>query len=188
MQISNNYQASPNFGRLMINKKAAEELKKLPSDVISQIRRAGEILKDTKYYHAEIDENLEARLVSEKNPYFGLFQNDKYTTHHGQEKVNGKLVSTDKIVIVDEKNGSTFGFGVGRYVPYGETKPFYNVWGAYGGYNRADEVEHIAKAAKVLDDVAVKKAAEAAEKQSIADKLQAKVNSEVDDLMSKFGV
>jgi hypothetical protein len=186
MQINNNYQASPNFGRLMISKKAAANLRTLPSETLSKIKRAGELLKDTKYYHAEIDEGLEARLVSENNPYFGLFKNDKYKTYLGKENVNGNMVTTDKIVMVEEKGAPQNGFGVARYNNDGKTT--YHTWGPLGSYKRAGEIEGIAEAAKILDDVAVKKAAEAAEKKSIAEKLQAKVDSEVEDLMSKFGV
>jgi hypothetical protein len=181
MQINNNYQASPNFGRLMIDKKAAKNLRTLPEETINTIKKAGELLKDTKYYHAKINENLEARLVSENNPYFGLFTNDKYTTQFGEETVNGKKIQTNKIIIADDKIGN-LDFGVAKY---GDT---YNVWGAFGAYNRAGEIGEIARAAKVLDDVAIRKAAEAEEKQAILAKIQEKVNKEVDNLIDNFGV
>jgi hypothetical protein len=170
----------------MIDKKAAAALRTLPADTLSKIKDAGELLKDTKYYHAKINENLEARLVSENNPYFGLFRTERHTTHLGEDrKVGNKVVQAENIVIVNDKSGLS-NYGIAKYETEGV--PRYNVWGAHGIYNRAGEVGEIAKAAKILDDVAIQKAAEAAENKSIAAKLQAKIDNEVDDLMSKFGV
>jgi hypothetical protein len=170
----------------MIDKKAAAALKTLPADTLSKIKEAGELLKDTKYYHAKINEELEAKLVSENNPYFGLFRTERHTTHPGEARtLCGKVVPANNIVIIDDNKGFT-NYGVAKYEKKGE--PQYSVWGAFGIYDRAGEVREIARAAKILDDVAIQKATEAAEEQAIAAKHRAEIEKEVDDLMSKFGV
>lgn len=64
MQISNNMQ-SPNFGMaLRIKSSALDSLKDMSRSDVEKLQKAGEALKDTKYYHLLIGENGERTVVS----------------------------------------------------------------------------------------------------------------------------
>lgn len=78
MQINNNY-SSPNFGMaLRIKPEAMEALKKLPMEKLESLEKIGENLKDTKYYHLEIGENVTPRIVSPyANKYSDVFEVEK---------------------------------------------------------------------------------------------------------------
>ena len=62
MQINNNY-SSPNFGMaLRISKGARKALENASFDEIEALEKAGKELKDTKFYHVAVDENLKCNL------------------------------------------------------------------------------------------------------------------------------
>ena len=191
MQVSNNVQ-SPNFGMaLRINKNAQKALKELPFKTIEELQKAGEELKDTAFYHVGIfekDGKLSAALESDKDAYFGLFKdrNGYSATRNGRTKENGKEVIDDRIIMI--ARGGDDLYGVARYLPQGETTPFYNTWGLFGSLNSPTSVSHLAKVAKLLDGVAQEKYAEKEAQMAKEILEKEKVVSAVDNLMDKFGV
>ena len=72
MQVNNVHQ-SPNFGMaLKIKPSAVDALKNLSRGEIEQLQKAGEALKDTKYWHMVIGENGDRTIVSPwANKYAG---------------------------------------------------------------------------------------------------------------------
>lgn len=74
MQIYNNY-PSPNFGMaLKIRPEAMEALKKAPMKTLESLEEIGNDLKDTKFYHLEIGEDIEPKITSSFAKYAGFFQ------------------------------------------------------------------------------------------------------------------
>lgn len=189
MQVNNNVQ-SPNFGMaLKISKGAKRALKKLPMETIEKLQKAGADLKDTKFYHVEVGDNLSAKLKANKNAYFGLFKTKDYSANkHGVANIDGKfLVPDDRIIMVERNDIGTIA-GVGRYVTHGKIKPLFNVWDAAGPVNDVNSINKLAKVAKILDRVAAEKCYQkvAGETQVITKK--AKVSEAVDNLLDSFGV
>lgn len=187
-------QYSPQFTSLKINKGAEEKLNELPMETIDKIKEAGKILgkegdeNATKFYHVEIDEDLNCAITADKDAYFGLFETDEYKTRHGIEKSNGKNVRSDRVIMIENKKGRTI-CGVARYVPYLATEPFFNAWGSYGcSYKNIGYIDQLAKVAKILDTVAAEKhyAKIADSKAKNAD--QEKVSKDVKSLLRDFGI
>ena len=191
MQVNNNVQ-SPNFGMaLRINKNAQKALKELPLETIEQLQKAGEELKNTEFYHVGIfekDGKLSAAIESDKDAYFGLFkERNRYSaTRNGITKENGKVVPDDRIIMIDQ--GGVDCYGVSRYMPYGENKPFYNTWGHFGPIDTPSQVSELATVAKLLDSVAQEKYVE--QQAKIAKEVieREKVVGAVENLIDKFGV
>lgn len=164
MEVRNNVQ-SPNFGmalRIPKTQKMADALNELPKETLKEIIKAGEILgregeeNATKFYHVKINEDLSCKLEADKDAFFGLFKTDKYFSHYGQEIEKGQPVTSKRVIMISNNVGDIA--GVARYVPLGETQPFFNVWGAVNGYSSINDITPLTKVAKILDDVAAEKA------------------------------
>jgi len=187
MQVNNNVQ-SPNFGMaLKINKGARKALENLPMETIERLQKAGEELKDTKYYHVTVGDDLKANITADKNAYFGLFENKKYLASNGVEKVNGENVLSDRIVIINDKNTKRDIAGVSRYVPYGKTEPFFNTWGSFGPYEHVNDISQLTQVTKILDEVAAEKAYQKSVKLSAEKVEKENVTKAVDNLLDTFG-
>ena len=188
MQINNNVQ-SPNFGMaLKISKGAKAALKELPMDSINRIQKAGAELVDTKFYHVEIDDKLTPRLTADKDAYFGLFKTKDFSTHHGIEKGSEALHAAKNVVMIDDNKTRRTVVGVARYMPEGETKPIFNVWGATGSYNEIDDVLHLSSIARILDATAVEKQCQKITKETAAKQEYERVSRAVNNLLDEFGV
>ena len=71
--------SSQNFGMaLKIKPEALDALKKMPRNEIEQLQRAGETLKDTKFYHLEIGKNGE-RIVD--SSYANKYKGGSFIVH-----------------------------------------------------------------------------------------------------------
>ena len=188
MQVNNNVQ-SPNFGMaLKLQKGSKEALKKLPMETIEKLQKAGEDLKDTQFYHVEVADDLSAKIAADKDAYFGLFPKLKsghFAIKNGTTKEAGKMVPADNIIII-ENDGGTIA-GVARYVPYGETKPFFNAWGQVGAYNTVGDVPKLAKLAKILDTAAAEQYSKNLQKTINSNIEKDKVSKAVDGLLDTFG-
>lgn len=188
MQVNNNVQ-SPNFGMaLKIKNGAKDALKNCSMETIEKLQKAGEELKDTKFYHVTVGDDLSAKLTADKDAYFGLFnRHDIYTArNHGMMKSEGKMVEDPRIILIGNTCGRTE-FGVGRYIPYGETQPFFDVWGPLVPYNKVNDLPELTKVAKILDGVAAEKAYQAAAEEAVKAAENAKVSKAVDSLLDSFG-
>lgn len=188
MQV-NNVQSSQNFGMaLRISKGAKKALENCSMETIENLQKAGANLKDTKFYHVEVGDDLSAKITADKDAYFGLFPEkmDGYSaTKHGKCKTDGKMVTDDRVIMIENKSGTVA--GVGRYVPYGETEPFFNAWGA-GPYNKVGDVSRLSEIAKLLDSVAVQKYEDNLAKAVSESKEQEQVSKAVGSLLDEFGV
>ncbi len=189
MEIRNS-SSNQNFGMaLRIEKGAQKKLEKCSIDTINMLKEAGEALKNTKFYHVEVGDDLSAKLVADKDAYFGLFKlHDIYTARsHGLTKSEGKLIEDKRIIRIDNTCGRTE-FGVGRYIPYGETQPFFNVWGPVGAYNTVNDVPVLTKVAKILDGVAAEKSYAATVQEAAEKAEKTEVQKAVGSLLDTFGV
>lgn len=188
MEIRNNVQ-SPNFGMaLKISKGARKALADSSIETVQKLQKAGEELKDTQFFHVKVDNDLGAKIESDENAYFGLFgrTGDEYSaTKYGESKTDGRMVTDDRIILIDNKHGTIA--GIGRYVPFQETKPFYNAWGALGPYNTVQNVNELANIAKILDKVAAEKHYQSLAEASKKLAEQSKINNAIDNLMDAFG-
>lgn len=189
MQVNNNVQ-SPNFGMaLKISKGAQKALEQLPMETIESLQKAGQELKDTKFYHVKVDDDLKAAITADKDAYFGLFPKrmDGYSaTRHGECKAAGKIVPEKDIIMIDNEHGTIA--GVSRKVPYGESAPFFNCWGPYGAYNELIDIKQLTKLAKMLDDVAAEKAYQKAAKEAAELAEKKEVAKAVGNLLDAYGV
>lgn len=189
MQVNNNVQ-SPNFGMaLKLQKGSKEALKKLPMETIEKLQKAGEDLKDTQFYHVEVADDLSAKITADKDAYFGLFpklMSGHFAIKNGTTKEAGKMVPADNIIMI-ENDGGTIA-GVARYVPYGETKPFFNAWGPVGAYNTVGDVPKLAKLAKILDTAAAEQYSKNLQKTINTNIEKEKVSKAVDEMLDNFGV
>ncbi len=186
MQINNNVQ-SPNFGMaLKISKGAKKALENCSNETIEELQKAGEALKDTKFFHVKIDDNLGAKIDSDENAYFGFFKTDEYfANRNGVHKFGGKEVPDERIIMIENDRGTIA--GVGRYVPYNETKPFYNTWGVLGAYKNVNDIKYLAKIAKILDSAAVSKYTQGVEQAALENAEKAKVSQAVSKLLDTYG-
>lgn len=188
MQINNSVQTpQQHFGMaLRVDKGAAKELKTLPMEIIENLQKAGEELKDTKFFHVRVDDKLGAKIESDKDAPYGFFKGDKYfAKSNGIHKVNGEVVPDERIIMIENEHGSIA--GVGRYVPYGKTEPFYNVWNWLGSLDNVKDIKTISKVAKILDEAAKTKYAEQMKALANEKNAQMKVSDAVDKLIDTFG-
>ena len=173
MQINNNPSVQ-NFGMaLRIDKGAKAVLNECCPELIESLQKAGKEMADTKFYHIEVDPQLNTKMVADKDAYFGIFKSDEFPN----------AFSTDKNVIILGNS-----YGVSRNVPYGETAPFFNVWDATGALCTAKDAERMAKVAKALDKAAVQKYAESLARLEAEDAQKAQVAKAVGSLLDEFGV
>lgn len=190
MQINNNY-SSPNFGMaLKISKGAKKALENASLDEIKALQKAGEDLKDTKFYHVSVDENLKCKLQADKNAYFGRFDTNMYGTRYGSEKNSQGLSETARNIIIIHGKRSSSGsgvdlFGIARYE--NEGKPVFNVWNSGYVLNGIDSLGGLTTAAKILDGVAADKYAEAAKEAAKASKETVQKNVAIGKLLDSFG-
>lgn len=188
MQINNNVQ-SPNFGMaLKISKGAKEALKDLPMETIKDLQKAGEELKNTQFYHVKVNDELKAAITADKDAYFGQFQkleSGHSATRNGITKTNGKEVPDERKIMIDNEHGTIA--GVARYVPYGETEPFFNAWGPVGAYNTVGDVPQLANLAKILDTAAAEQYSKNLQKTINSNIEKDKVSKAVDGLLDTFG-
>ena len=173
MQIINNVQ-SPNFGMaLKINKWAKKDLCKMSMKTIQDLQKAGEELKDTKYYHVVVDNNLEVGIKADKDAYFGPFKTKDY---------QAILYSDNDLRIRDNTEIYSL-YGVSRMFLDGSPNPIFCAWGPEGSCYNVLQIKSLTKIVKILDDAAVAKYAELDAKMAE----QAKVSGAVDKLLDTFG-
>lgn len=189
MQVNNNY-SSPNFGMaLKISKGAKKALENASFDEIKALQKAGEDLKDTKFYHIAVDENLKCKLQADKNAYFGRFDTNMFGTRYGIEKNSQGLTETARnIILIHGKRPMGSGtdlYGIARYE--NDRKPVFNVWSSGYVLNDIDTLGELTTVAKILDGVAADKYAEAAKEAAKASKETAQKNVAIDKLLDSFG-
>lgn len=171
MQIYNNIQ-SPSFGQMNIDKAAEKKLSECSVDVLKKVKKAGKALRKTKFFDVEIDQNLNCKMVSSSEAYFGLFKGRVFkNVHHGKQ---------NNILSLDDK------FGVSRYGIWNNPAMCgYDLWGnqILGKLNSIEDIDTIALVAKELDRAAVKgaKGQESKSNNKIAIKL-------LHYILDKFGV
>lgn len=190
MQINNTQCPKPqstSFGMaLKISKGAKTALQECSMDTIKRLQKAGEELKDTKFFHVKVDDDLSAKLVSDENAYFGFFKNNDYfANRHGITKSAGKEVPDDRIIMIENNHGTIA--GVGRYVPYGEQKPVYNAWGVLGSYQHINDIKYLTKIAKILDNAAIENYNKSLDKAEFAKLEKSKVADAVTNLLGTYG-
>lgn len=188
MQINNNC-SSPNFGMaLKISKGARKALENASFDEIKALQKAGEELKDTKFYHVSVDENLKCTLQADKNAYFGRFDTNMFGTRYGREKNSQGLSETARNIIIIHGKRSSSGsgvdlYGIARYE--NEGKPAFNVWDGDYALNDISNLDQLTSVTKILDGVAAEKYAEATSKTSQA--ARAKKNEAIENLLDSYG-
>ena len=161
MEVNRNYQ-SPNFGMaLRIKKGAKEALQDCSMETIKQLQEAGEKLKDTKFYHVVVNDDLSAEVKAPKDAYFGFF---------GKHKVTPFTEA-----------------GVARYLPEGSPEPDFNVWNLFGPCTNVQDINTLSKVAKILDDVAVKRYEEGIKTAEELAVKKANVNKAVGNLLDLYG-
>ena len=180
MQV-NSVQSSPNFGMAMRIKnpqRTAEKLKELPIEVIKMIDEAGMKLKDTEFYHIELDELLQPRLVSKPGAYWGPSK--------GRYNISS-IKDTDILMF---NNGFEDKYGVSRHYG-GEVKDGfvrYGTWDFLGPLSNIRDINALAEVAIDLDKAAVSQAKKIAQQQCEQAAAKKEVESAVDSLISKFSV
>lgn len=188
MQINNNC-SSPNFGMaLKISKGARKALENASFDEIEALEKAGKELKDTKFYHVAVDENLKCNLQANNNAYFGRFYTNRLLTRYGTIKNKEGLSETARNIIIIHGKRSSSGsgvdlYGIARYE--NEGKPVFNVWDSGYVLNGIDSLRELTTVAKILDGVAADKYAEATSKTSQA--ARAKKNEAIENLLDSYG-
>ena len=180
MQISQNtqsvYPKSTSFGMaLKITPAAKEALEKATMKEIEQLQKAGEALKDTKYYHLEIGENLTPRIDSPyANAYTSYFKPIQPTQY-------------DQFFSFETKwDGTTIaGRSKGQIVH--PTIMFDTAEQAQKAYAQVKDmhydIDRATALTKMLDDAEIKKQGE----KDAAIALKAKIKAAAQDLMDKFG-
>ena len=190
----NRVQHTPYFTSLYIKKGPETETKlnMLPLETSNKILEAGKLLgKDgdegaTKYYHVEVDENLKCKLVSNADAYFGLFNNEEYKTSYGKAKANGVDVEDKNIIMIQTKNGHSIA-GVSRM--YQDGTLTYNAWGVSGvSYTTIEDIDMLAKLAKILDGVAAEKYKEQVKKQQEVEAERKAVIQNTNQLLNLYGL
>lgn len=188
MQINNN-SSSQNFGMaLKISKGARKALQNASLTEISNLQKAGEELKDTKFYHVAVDENLKCTLKADKDAYFDRFETPEFITRYGTTRNSQGLTEQARnILLISKKNAynSSDLCGVARYEKDGE--PVFNVWGNGYVLNNLDSIEQLAKATKILDGVAIDKYAEATQNIAKATIENQNKNKVIEHLLDSFG-
>lgn len=198
MEVNRNYQ-SPNFGMaLRIKKGAKEALQDCSMETIKQLQEAGEKLKDTKFYHVVVNDDLSAEVKAPKDAYFGFFgkqfgdniEGNYVARRHGVSKNKGQDVTDNRIIMIDRDNGMREAYaeaGVARYLPEGSPEPDFNVWNLFGPCTNVQDINTLSKVAKILDDVAVKRYEEGIKTAEELAVKKANVNKAVGNLLDLYG-
>lgn len=185
MQVNNNFQ-SPNFGMaLKVNNGAKKALENLNIGTIEKLQKAGIELKDTKYYHLKVDNDLSAKIVGDKDAYFGKFRNgDIFAVRNGVKPENGLLVSDSNIIMIENPHGTIA--GVAKYVQDDKKEAVIHAWGLTP-YNSVRNITELSKITKLLDDVAVQKYTENLQKAAEETTRKGTVSKAVTNLLNSFG-
>lgn len=199
MQVRNNLQ-SPNFGMAMkISKGARKALQDCSLETLQKLEKAGNDLKDTKFYHVNVDDNLCCNLERSKNAYWGPFKSENtysvYLTEHNVQRKDA--------LIFRIPNSDAFDVGVTKVSSGTDAKPVFEIWGWDSNYNRPEDILSIANVAKVLDEVstnlqdgimkivngvAVKKLGGASVETLSEAERQTQVTKTINNLLDTFGV
>lgn len=145
MQLNNNVH-SPNFGMaLKITPAAMDALKSSSMETINRLAKIGEDLKDTKFYHLEIGENLAPKIDScYANSYIAPFNVE---------------VPRDELLILNTTWAGTGRDRIGK--PYSDLIKFANQEKALEAYNKiskmSSDIDRAALLTKMLDDSAIEK-------------------------------
>ena len=178
MQI-NNYAHSSNsssFGMaLKITPAAKSALEKATMKQIEQLQKAGEALKDTKYYHLEIGEGLTPRIDSPyANSYLPPFSPVKPTALDPYLSIK---TTWDGTTI----NGRTKGQEVHPAIKFDTAEQ------AESAYNKIknmySDIERATEITKLMDKAEIKKI----ESRDAETANKAKIQAAVKDLLAKFG-
>lgn len=162
---------SPSFG--MLRAKAAlpalRDSSTCTSKVVNQLSEAFDALKDTKFFHLEVGENLGCRIVGAKDAYFGpkSFERAKLGTSDNVVMVQNALgleiykISKQDRTIDKEFYGDLYKKDYKEYEAYDEYNdkeswfPVYGRWGL--AFNTVDNLSTLVNKALQLDKVAVEK-------------------------------
>ncbi len=180
---------SPNFGMaLKIDKGAKNALKNLSQKELYSIQKAGEDLKNTKFYDVRIDKNLKCFLEADPKAYFGKFKGDKYYT-----RITGGDTCANLIMIGKDNIHGLFNplYIVTKYLNEMTQKANFDVIKTGNDFlwqdkslNKISDVSQLADVAKILDNEAVKKSASIAKKN--AEKVKENAIT-VEKLIKDFG-
>lgn len=172
MQV-NNVQQSPNFGMaLRIKPSAVDALKTFSRGEIEKLQKAGQALKDTKYYHLEIGENGERKIVS---PYANKYKGGSFMVKEPSDeflKFNATWAGRESR---DLKPGHEYN-GCIKFFDKEFAKS------AYAAIKEASGVERDVKMIKYLDAREIQKAAEEEARRAEAKE----ISNMVDDLFAKY--
>ncbi len=180
MQVNNNY-SSPNFGMaLRIKPEAMESLKKAPMKTLETLERIGNDLKDTKYYHMEILENLEPRITSPyANKYRGFF--DIQPTDKLDKLAPSNFLNFNTVWDGTEIYGYKKGQKVQEAIQYASNEA------AFEAYRRIKtaptSLERVAMLTKELDNREIERVTQEKANKELTEAIENKAN----DLFSKFG-
>jgi len=174
MQVNNVHQ-SPNFGMaLKIKPSAVDALKNLSRGEIEQLQKAGEALKDTKYYHLEIGENGERTVVS---PFANKYKGGSFMVKEPNDEFLKFYATWEGCESGVLKPGNE----------YNGCIKFINKEAAQGAYKSIKEVwgvERDVKMIKYLDAREIEKATTEEAKRAEAKE----ISNMVDDLFAKYPV
>lgn len=179
MQINNNqchYPKSTSFGMaLKITPKAEKALEEASMETIEKLQKVGEALKDTKYYHLEIGENLTPRIDSPyANSYVPPFKPIKPAKY-------------DEFLPIETTWDGTNVSGVSKGNKYHVSIQFNTAEQAQKAYDKLNnmhsDLDRAVEITKLLDEKEVKKI----EKQNADNELKVKIKAAALDLINKFG-
>ena len=172
MQV-NSVQQSPNFGMaLRIKPSAVADLKTFTRGEIEKLQKAGEALKDTKYYHLEIGEKGQRTIVSQ---YANKYDGGSFSVDEPNDEFLKFRAIWKGRESGDLKPGSEYN-GCIKFLDKEAAKSAYtNVKDTHG-------IERDVKMIKYLDAREVEKAAEEEAKRAEAKE----ISNMVDDLFAKY--
>lgn len=178
MQVNNNPQLpqAASFGMaLKITPAAREALEKASMETIQKLQKAGEELKDTKYYHLEIGKDLTPRI-----DFWGA---DAYIPAF-KIKPPAKYDNSFSVDMVYD-GAETLGYKKGQKI--GKLLEFVNEEAAKAGYeklhNMHSDIDRAVEITKLLDNKQIAREKERAAKRSE----QEKIKVAVDKLFEMFG-
>ena len=176
MKIGNSMQfnSRTSFGMaLKITPAAKDSLQKTTMDTIQKLAKAGEELKDTKFYHLEIGENLAPRIDSiyansHKAPFRPVKPNDEFLV------IETKWDGT-------ELNGLKKGSNYSVVVKFSSKEEAIKEYDKL--HNMNTDLDRAVEVTKVFEKRELQKEAEKTD----ADKLREAVKKAAADLIAKFG-
>jgi hypothetical protein len=154
MKINELNPMTPSFGHLNISNEASTVIRKLPLEHIEKVKKATAILSNTEHYHVEVNNDMEVKLTSDKNPYFGIFKTNEYNTDFFRETRNGKSYKLKNNILIKNNKGQIF--RIERILDNKTKKPEYKITDLHGAFPNITKILDIANLAKTLDDIAIK--------------------------------